>query len=127
MINWVSSFMNSKGYLINVFTREFFGVSRNTFFQELHEEGFNTLFGLAGLNILKVLISDEDVYALPMWKPDIKYIKFTDAYWNLETGKKLSIANGDKQGIVPVKEYDIPVSGKTPTLFVDMIKRHIIM
>lgn len=123
VVQWLTSFMNSKGYKVNWHTRQLVGVSKKDFFSELHQAGFNLLFGTAGLKLAESHIDEIIYHDLPMWKPDVRYVKFKDYFWNLETGMKLSLETAEKRKIIPVREYDVLLSGKEPVLFLENLKR----
>ena len=123
VVQWLTSFMNSKGYKVNWHTRQLVGVSKKDFFSELHQAGFHLLFGTAGLKLAESHIDEIIYHDLPMWKPDVRYVKFKDFFWNLETGMKLSLETAEKRKIIPVREYDVLLSGKEPVLFLENLKR----
>lgn len=123
IIQWLTTFMNSKGYKVNYHTRKLKGVTKKKFFKELHAAKFNHLYGRKGKNLAEELIEKEIHYDLPMWEPNLHYVKFKDGFWNMQKGVKISLDAGEKQGIVPVRVYEKELKAKKPTLFLGMIER----
>ena len=123
IIQWLNTFMNSKGYKVNYHTRKLKGITKKKFFQELHGANFPHLFGRRGLKLAEALIEEDIHYSLPMWEPNLHYVKFKDGYWNMQRGTKISLDAGDKKGIIPVRIYDKELKGKLPELFLGMIDR----
>jgi len=123
MIQWLTTFMNSKGYKVNYHTRKLKGVTKKKFFQELDKANFPHLFGRKGLKLAEALIEEDIHYSLPMWEPNLHYVRFKDGYWNMQEGTKCSLSAGAKKGIVPVRIYDKELKGKSPKFFRRMIDR----
>ena len=121
---WLISFMNTKGYKVNYHTRQLYGVNADQFFQELHVEGFQDLFGDHGLKYAERHITERIYYDLPMWKPDLDWVQFKDAWWQISTGEYEP--NGDEPlGITPVRVYDcdLPRVTNCPPHFLSLIRR----
>lgn len=101
----LKSIMNEKGYKVNYHTRGLYGIDEDDFYEELKKQKFYELYGRYGIKLCKELIRDRAYHELPMWKPNISYVKFKDVMYNMSTGLRESI-NDD---ICPIIEYDYDI------------------
>ena len=119
IIDIVYQFMDKNSYKVNFYSRELIGISYDDFFIELEEKlKFGKLFGSKGITLIKQCISDRAYHRLPYWKPDIKYVKFEDCYYNMNTGQVEDV----KDDVMPVYTFDFPISYELPVTFISILK-----
>ena len=100
--NYLVTFMKKNNYKVNFHTRQLYGVSEDDFYKGLKKEGFFALFGSHGIELCEKLVQDRHYYELPMWEPDIRYVKFKDTLYNMDTGLDEEL----NDSITPIIEYD---------------------
>lgn len=123
---WVVTFMNLKGVHVNWHTRQVRGMTHNEFFEALEEADFSKLFGDHGIKWVKSHISENIFYDLPMWKPDLDWVKFEDGYYNLSSGLFYELEDLAREEIpIPtaVREYDVPYDDTEPEFFISLLER----
>jgi hypothetical protein len=99
--------MNKHNYKVNSNTRMLYGINEIDFYTKLHENGFDHLFGIKGIDLCKRLISDNCLFYLPMWSPNESYVKFKSCFYNMESGKTESLE--ECKNIIPVIEFDMEI------------------
>ena len=105
IINYLILFMEKNNYKVNSTTRLLYGISEIDFFTKLYENGFNSIFGVKGVDLCKRLISDNCLFYLPMWTPNESYVKFKSCFYNMETGKQETL--DECKNIIPIIELDM--------------------
>jgi hypothetical protein len=125
-VRFVKHFMLSKGYYVNYHSRHIVGTDMRTFIKELNAEGFLELFGKSGVNFVKSMITDIFYTCLPMWEPDLEWVKFNDFWWNIETGSFYRLNYFEEEGLkepIPVRIYDCNLPTTPPEHFLSSLER----
>lgn len=137
VIHWLNEYMTKHGYKVNYHTRRLFGVQWLDFFEAIEAEGFSDLFGERGLKLAEINITSDTHYRLPMWRPCLDYVRFSDGIYSISQG--LFVADDDQESselrevlmesfnrCEPVRIYDFPCPVPNlhlPTLFLKLVAR----
>jgi hypothetical protein len=125
VIHWLVDYMTKMGYKVNWYTRQLVGIDKNSFYEQLNDIGFADLFGIKGLKLARSLISEDIYYVLPMWKPDLNWVSFSDGYWNIDDGIYYTLDDMKTYfpHINPVRSYNFEFDDSEPVLFIALLVR----
>lgn len=119
---YVIRFMDSRQWKLNLIIKSLYGTTQEEFDCELSKTKFTSIYGTDGLKYVAELIRNPGWRVLPVWVPDIAWIKYDDCYYNMNEGKKYELTDEKIFDIVPVHIFPCDISFDEPTNYIGSLR-----